>query len=554
VTTAEGSAQPTPVVPPAPVVRRPVPAPRPGRAVTLLAVRLIRRGALVVTALVAGLSALVAVQYRQTFAGALDSASLAALAANPAIRTLFGRPVALDDPGGFTVWRTGTFMAVLVGTWALLAATRITRGEEDAGRWEILLAGRLRPQAMVLRHLAVLTAAQVLVGAALVAAMLLAGTAAAGALRYGIAVALIGVGFAALGTLAAQLVPDRRAAAGLAVAVLGAGLLARMVADGADAVAWLHWVSPFGLLALVEPYAANRGGPLLILAGAAAGLVALVAVAARGRDLGAGRVPVRGSRRPRLGLLRSLPRFAARRSLRSLGGWALGLAAYFLLIGLLAASLVAFLADNPRYAQLAAQAGFAELGTVEGYAASLFALLAIPIGAFVAGRVGVDAADEVDRRLTMLFALPVTRTRWAAVEAGVLGLGCAILAVTAGLASLAGTSAAQAGIGLWPAVAGVLNILPVALLCLGAALFALGWVPSAVVGIGVLPAMGGFLLLVLADTFAWPGWIRALSPFAHLAAVPAVPPDWAGTAGMLAIAIVLGLAGAAGYARRDLRG
>ena len=33
---------------------------------------------------------------------------------NPAIRILFGRPVALDDPGGFTVWRTGTPLAVLV--------------------------------------------------------------------------------------------------------------------------------------------------------------------------------------------------------------------------------------------------------------------------------------------------------------------------------------------------------------------------------------------------------------------------------------------------------
>ena len=114
-----------------------------GRAVTGLAVRQVRRGALVVLVVVAGVSALVAVQYRQVFADAFDAASLRALAENPAIRTLFGEPVALDDPGGFTVWRTGTFAAVLVGVWALLAATRITRGEEDAGRWDLLLAGRL---------------------------------------------------------------------------------------------------------------------------------------------------------------------------------------------------------------------------------------------------------------------------------------------------------------------------------------------------------------------------------------------------------------------------
>jgi ABC-2 type transport system permease protein len=539
---------------PATAAARPAPAARPGRAVTRLAFRLIRWGGLVVTALVAGLSAVVAVQYRETFADALDQASLRALAANPAIRTLFGRPVGLDDPGGFTVWRTGTFMAVLVAAWGLSAATRITRGEEDAGRWEVLLAGRLHLGAVVTRHLTVLVAAQAVVGGALAVAMMLAGTDPAGSLLYGAAVASIGICFAALGTIAAQLVPDRRAASGLAIAVLGAGLLARMVADGADALAWLHWASPFGLLALVEPYAANRPVPLALLGAAAAGLVALAAVAATGRDLGAGRVPVAAGHRPRTTLSRSLPRFAVRRSLRAAVGLTAGLAAYFLLIGLLAASLVAFLADNPRYAELAAEAGFAGLGTADGYVAVLFGLLAIPVGAFAAVRVGADAADEVDRRLTMLFALPVSRARWAGIEAGVLTVSCAVVAVAAGLAAFAGTSLAGAGLGLWAAVAGVLNVVPVALLCLGAALFALGWAPRAVVALGVLPAAGGFLLLVLADSFGWPAWIRSLSPFAHVAGVPARPPDWAGMAGILAVAVVLAVAGAAAYARRDLRG
>jgi ABC-2 type transport system permease protein len=532
---------------------RPVPAARPERALTRLAVRLVRWGALAVAGVVAGMSATVAVQYRQTFADALDAASLEALAANPAIRTLFGPPVALDDPGGFTVWRTGTFMAVLVGVWALMAATRITRGEEDAGRWEILLAGRLRLATVVTRHLTVLVAAQALVGATLAATMILAGTATAGSLLYGTAVVLVGICFAALGALAAQLIPDRRTAAGLSAAVLGAGLLFRMIADGASALGWLHWTSPFGLLALVEPYAANRLEPHLALAAAGAGLTALAVAAARGRDLGGGRIPVSPSARPRTLLLRSLPRFAFRRTLRGLAGWAVGLVSYFLLIGLLAVSLVQFLSDNPDYANLAAQAGFS-LGTVEGYAATLFSLLAIPVSVFAAGRVSADAQDEADRRLTMLFALPITRTRWAGIEACVLGLACTALAVAAGLATYAGTSLVDAQLGLWPAVAGVLNVVPVALLCLGAALFALGWAPRAVAALGALPAAGGFLLQALADTFGWPAWIRALSPFAHLASVPAAPPDWGGTAGILAVAALLGVAGTARYSRRDLRG
>ena len=100
-----------------------------------------------------GLAAFVAAEYRSTFSGAIVARPRwTALAENPAIRTLFGPPVALDDPGGFTVWRTGTVLAVLVGVWGALAATRLTRGEEEAGRWDLLLAGRLRLPALVRAH------------------------------------------------------------------------------------------------------------------------------------------------------------------------------------------------------------------------------------------------------------------------------------------------------------------------------------------------------------------------------------------------------------------
>ena len=88
--------------------------PPPGRVLVAVAACRLRTGALVVTGFCAGMSALVVSMYRSQ---ALDPAALAALAENPAIRTLFGHPVALDRAGGFTVWRTGTVLAVLIGVW-----------------------------------------------------------------------------------------------------------------------------------------------------------------------------------------------------------------------------------------------------------------------------------------------------------------------------------------------------------------------------------------------------------------------------------------------------
>lgn len=126
-------------------------APAPGRAIEWLTARQIRRGAVLVAVTAAGMSALVASQYQTTFADAIDTNAIRALAENPAIRVLFGTPRALDDPGGFTVWRTGTPVLVLSGVWALLAATRVTRGEEDAGRWDLLLGGAVRAVDLLVR-------------------------------------------------------------------------------------------------------------------------------------------------------------------------------------------------------------------------------------------------------------------------------------------------------------------------------------------------------------------------------------------------------------------
>jgi ABC-2 type transport system permease protein len=534
-----------------PVETRLPPAPRQAAAV---AMRLARRGTVVVALTAGGLAALVAVEYRDTFRGAIGASSLMSLAENPAIRTLFGRPVALDDPGGFTVWRTGTVLAVLVGVWAALTATRITRGEEEAGRWDLLLAGRMRLGSLVGGSTAVFVAANAVVGGAVAAGLLLAGTATTGALLFGAAIGGIGLVGAGLGVLAAQVLPERRAASGLAVAVLMAGLLVRMVADGVEALAWAHWVSPFGLLARTAPYSDDRVLPVLALLVAGAVLAVVAAALSGRRDVGAGLVRGRDVHRSRCRLLGSLPALAVRRIRRPLLGWGAGVAAYFLLIGLLATSMLDFLRENPVFAELASAAGFARLASVQGYAASLFALLAIPLGAFCASRVAAAASDESAGRLTLLFSLPVARARWAATEAGCAVVGCAGIAACAGLATWLGTRAVDAPLGPGEALAGALSVLPVAMLCLGAALAALGWAPHAVVALGVLPAAGGFLLLVLADSFRWPGWVRGLSPFAHVAAVPAEPMDVGGAVGMLVVAALLAVVGLTAYARRDLRG
>jgi ABC-2 type transport system permease protein len=523
-----------------------------GRAIARLIVRQVRRGTLIVAAVSAGMSALVAVQYRTTFEGSLDQSGLQALVENPAIRILFGPPVALDDAGGFTVWRTGTPLLILASVWILLASTRITRGEEEAGRLDLLLAGRQRMVDVVLRSMAAIAGAALAISAAAGVGLIAAGTDATGALVYAAAVFGVTLTFAACALLAAQIMPTRSAAVGVTVALLGVALLVRMLADGAPRLAWSAWTTPFGLTARAAPYADNRIGPLLVLAAfpSAFGLATLIT--ARRRDVGSGVIELATSRRPRTGLLRSIGGFAVRRAIRITVGWATGIAAYFLLVGALIASILEFFDTNRRFAELAAAAGFAGLDSADGFAAALFSLLAIPTGLYAATRLAALVTDEKARRWTPVFATDVSRIRLAGTEIAVTTAGMLLLHVIAGVAMWTGAAITGAPLSIDHALAGALNSPPVAWLAVGAAALAVGWLPSAVGAIGAVPVVGGFFLNVLTQGTNAPTWVVDLSPFVHLAAVPNAEPDWLATVVFTVIGAGMSAVGLLGYRRRDL--
>jgi ABC-2 type transport system permease protein len=523
-------------------------------ALVLLDLRLVLRGAIVLVAVIAGLTAIVVLQYAVTFASPEEVRGLEVLAGNPAIRVLFGVPHALDQSGGFTVWRIGTFAAVAAAAWALATASRLTRGQEDAGRAWLTLVGPLRLRSALLAHLLVVAAVLIVLGVATGLGMIAAGAGDRGAVTYAAGITLIGLLFAAVGAACGQLLGERRTATGQAAGLLIVGLLVRMVADGIDSLGWASWLTPFGLLSLSAPYADDRWAPLGVLATMVAVVGGVAWVMAGRRDVGSGLLTGHPDRRPHLLLMSGVGGFAVRRTLPAFVGWSLALAAYYLLIGLLAVSLTDFLESNPRFAELAAAAGFADLATVQGYVASLMMLLPVPLGLFAASRVADQANDEAAGRTPLLLSRSVSRVRWAGWHAAAAAVASLVMAVLTGSVLWLGTSAVGAGLDYGEAIAGALNVVVVAWVSLGAGVLALGWAPRAVSLIGALPVIGGFLIWVLADTLDWPEWVSWFSPFTHLASVPVTGPDWDAQAGMLSVAAVLLALGLVGFARRDLRG
>ena len=61
---------------------------------------------------------------------------------NMAMNALLGSERAVNTVAGFASWRFVGILSVLGSIWGLLTATRLMRGEEEAGRYDLLLAGQ----------------------------------------------------------------------------------------------------------------------------------------------------------------------------------------------------------------------------------------------------------------------------------------------------------------------------------------------------------------------------------------------------------------------------
>ena len=475
------------------------------------------------------------------------------LASNPALRALYGIPFDLATPGGFTVWRLGMFLAAATCLWGLLTATRLLRGEEDAGRADLVLTAPITRRRFTDITLLVVAGAAPIVGACVALGFIGTAQHAGSSLLFSAGLALLTLDFIAIGGLTSQVFGTRRRASGAAGLALGATFLVRMVADGSRGLGWLRWCTPFGWLEELRPFADDRLFPLVLLAGLAAALAAIALVLARQRDLGDGIVRERDVAPMRPSLLRTPVGFQWRQGLGGLVGWGLALVATGLVIGGITSAFTAYVAENPDVQDFVGRFGFGDLGSVAGFVGSMDVFAAMAVALFAVTCTNRVWQDEQERRLELAFPTPVTRPRW--LGASVVSTVGASLLISAGcgLATWVAVKAANGDLGLADAALGLVNTLPAVAVFLGAAVLLLGVRPE-ITRLGA----GGFVIVALfisvfGPTIKLPSWTLDLSPFHHLASAPAQPIAWTATTALLVIAAALFVGGFVAYRRRDLR-
>ncbi len=409
---------------------------------TLLGNRL-RRDRVQLALWILGISALAYMGYvagGETFATEQDRAALLAAAiANPVILLFRGLPSGSSEGALviFLILPATAFLAALMSTFL---AVRHTRGDEEAGRAELVSAtpaSRTRPLvATALHGLAANLVLALLVSAAFVAS----GLGAEGAFIAGFAIGGVGLAFLGVGLLAAQLMSTSRGATASSVwtatvlfFVCGLGNALGTPSDDLQRMesSWLTWLSPFGWAENTRAYDENNPWPLVLLL--ALGLILTgVSIALQWvRDLGEGLVPSRRGRAGASAVLGTPTALVWRLTRGGIIGWVIGGAVVGALSTSLASVVDEFTADNPAIEQMLSQiAGGADIE--QSTLAAFFTILGVLAASSVVQIVARARQEEAGGTVEPVLSAPVDRVRWLG---GYLLVGFAGVVLTVGAAA-----------------------------------------------------------------------------------------------------------------------
>ncbi|MFB9307936.1 ABC-2 type transport system permease protein [Agromyces hippuratus] len=506
----------------------------------------------------------------QTYGDEAERASVIRLVImSPAILMLRGTPQG-TDPDAFQFFLLFGFLGLMIGLMMTFLAVRHTRGDEEAGRAELVgstPAGRIAPLIATALEGVILS---VLVGAIMGGVAFAYGADVSGAVLYGAAMSAVGIAYLGVGFACAQLMRTSRGANGLAAAIVTLGYAFRAMGDATGTVqpdglsmeaGWWSWLSPIGWGQAVAPFTHQLVWPLALCVGLGAVLFAASAWLQSHRDLDSSIVPERAGRL-HAPLSLSGPIGLVWRTLRNpVIGWTAGGALFGLVLGAVGQTVVD-LVDTPDGEEagqaindtLASLAGpNAEGGLIDLFTTGLFAFVGVL--AAVGGVQAIMRArqDEVGGTAELVLAAPVSRFRWFSAYLLIGAVSVAAVLAFAVLGAFAGligspdagermSTVAEAGLAQLPAC--------LVIVAVDALVFAI--VPRASIALGWAVLLVAILLGQFGGLFGFPEWMRDISPFSHTPIVTADTIDWTAAWVMTGLAVVVAAGAAALVRRRDL--
>jgi ABC-2 type transport system permease protein len=522
-------------------------------------VRLIRftlrrdRVRLPVWVLAIGLTVLGSVSsFSQTYPTAADRQARAAVLDNAAAQLFVGPGYGTDHYtfGAMTANEMLPFTAIVVALMSIFLVVRHTRAEEESGRADLVGATVIGRHARTAATLVVVGGANVILFAILAAGLpaSLKGLTTSGSVAF--AAALLGVGlvFAGVALLVAQLTVGARSALGLAGMILGATYLVRAVGDMGDSI--LPWFSPFGWATEIRSYVDERWWPLGLSTVAATALVAAALAINRRRDLGAGIIAERrgaAAASPRLGTPFGL---ALRLQRASLIAWGVPLFLLGMVYGGVAREAGTLYQDIEGLQSYLSRVGAAD--PVDQFLAlSVFISVLISVGFAVQSALRLHT-EETSQRAEPVLATRVDRARWVRSHLAIALGGSTAMLLVLGLGFGIGRSVSADDAGeLLRLVGASLAYAPALWVFVGLAFALFGIAPRIVGAAWIFLGVIGFIGFI-GPLLKLPDWVFDLSPLEHVSRQPVADLSVAPELTLTAIAAALLVIGLIAFRRRDL--
>ncbi|MGY1938434.1 ABC transporter permease [Nocardia gipuzkoensis] len=470
------------------------------------------------------------------------------MSASAAAVAMGGPTQLLTTIGGEIVFEILAYLAVVVALMNMFLVGRHTRSDEETGRAELLRSARVGRRAPTVAALTLAGLADIAVVLVLFAAAVGTGLPTGGSLLLGVVTGGVGVTFAAVTAVAAQIFENPRSVYGAVGLALAAAYVARAIGDVGSGAA--SWASPIGWAQRSYPYAGDRWWTVLLFAAATLALTALAFALLDRRDFGAGLLPYGTGRATASWALGSPLGLAWRLQRGSLAGWAVGVLALGAAYGSFADSIADYLADNP---EIAAYLPGGAADAVNSYLSLTVSIVALLTAAFGVASVLRARGEETAGRAEPLLAAPVSRYRWLASHLAIaVGGGAFVLAVGGfGIGLTYGLTISDFGQAL--RMTGVaLVYLPAVWSVIAVAVLGLGWAPRAAVAVAWAAFAYCAVALLFAAAFDLPDWFDDASPFTH---IPKAPLHTVTATPMLVIiltALAALMLAAAGFRRRDV--
>ena len=476
--------------------------------------------------------------------------------ANHAVSALFGRATSLNTLGGFTNFKLGTTITITIAMWALLLATRLLRGEEDAGRADWLtMSNQSRRDVLVAQLASILMGIVTMVIVTGVIVMAIGheasvGFSASAAWYFALTLGATAMLFASVGALSSQFFAPRHRASRAGAIVIGVAYGIRMIGDASATTAWVSWLSPLGWIESLNPFVTARPFAFVPIACLTLFLLVIALLSVTQRDVGAGFFEERvtqHARRPPSNLIGLFVRLEG----VTISSWFMCLGVTALLFGFVAKSAGTVVADSS-IAQVLKRLGIAASG-MNTYLSIAFLITSVLLCLFATNTMAVFSEEELGGRLDLLATSPTPRPRLLVLRSGAVALAVLMGGVLAGAVTSLGVLCGGGHVAPFTMMeAGLIATSP-ALCLLGLITLVAAIRPRWTKTAGPVLVMGSFVIEVAAGLGTSAHRFLPLSVFHWMSTVPAGSFDLVSTASLIGVGVAAGLVGAWIFPRRDLQ-